>query len=631
MFSSRPSLRVTAAGLLGSALLVACSSDPPAPEGAARSLANGLAALDLAAVPLADGVMAQNVTAELSAITAGLGGVLPTAQVEGTDVADDGRTAQAVLSLGWDLDGDQDWSYRSTAQLVLRDDAWLVAWAPSALEPSLEPGERLVASRAPAERGEVLGAGGAVLVTDRPVLRVGLDKTRADAAALSGSSERLAALIGIDGQAYAARVQAAGPRGFVEAIVLRADDPALPSEQEVASIPGAVLLPDELALAPTRDFARPLLGTVGEVTAEVVEASNGRLRAGDVAGLSGLQAGFEQQLGGRPGVVVRAESDNGPGRELFSREPVGGRPLQTTLDPDLQSLAENILAPVEPASAIVAVRPSTGDVLVAASGPGSEGHSTATLGQYAPGSTFKVVTALGLLRTGLTADSPLDCPISATVDGRAFSNYSDYPAGASGPIPLRSVIANSCNTALIGQTDRLSQADLASAALSLGLGQDLQLGAAAFGGDVPVEAGLTESAASMIGQGRVSASPLAMATVAASVSAGQTVRPRLVTESAAPQQEAAGPPLDAQEAAMLRELMRGVVTEGSASFLLDVPGEPVGAKTGTAEYGSDQPPRTHAWMIAVQGDLAVAVFVEDGASGSATAGPALETFLRGSA
>ena len=75
--------------------------------------------------------------------------------------------------------------------------------------------------------------------------------------------------------------------------------------------------------------------------------------------------------------------------------------------------------------------------------------------------------------------------------------------------------------------------------------------------------------------------------------------------------------------------MRAVVTEGSGAFLADVPGEPVGAKSGTAQYGTENPPRNHAWMIAVQGDLAVSVFVEDGDFGTTTAGPLLEAFLRG--
>ena len=74
--------------------------------------------------------------------------------------------------------------------------------------------------------------------------------------------------------------------------------------------------------------------------------------------------------------------------------------------------------------------------------------------------------------------------------------------------------------------------------------------------------------------------------------------------------------------------MRGVVTQGSETFLSDVPGAPVMAKTGTAEYGNDSPPKTHAWMIGIHDDLAVAVFVEDGAGGASTAGPLLESFLR---
>ena len=75
-------------------------------------------------------------------------------------------------------------------------------------------------------------------------------------------------------------------------------------------------------------------------------------------------------------------------------------------------------------------------------------------------------------------------------------------------------------------------------------------------------------------------------------------------------------------------MLRGVVTDGSGSQLADVPGEPVIAKTGTAEFVRDDAVQTHAWMVAAQGDLAVAVFVDLGASGSRTAGPILEAFLR---
>ena len=109
------------------------------------------------------------------------------------------------------------------------------------------------------------------------------------------------------------------------------------------------------------------------------------------------------------------------------------------------------------------------------------------------------------------------------------------------------------------------------------------------------------------------------------------MRPTLLAQEADPVEsdlpEAPAAPLTADEAAQLSAFMRAVVTDGGGSFLQDVPGEPVGAKTGTAQYGDGS--TNHAWMIAVQGDLAVAVFVETGDYGSTTAGPLLEAFLDG--
>ena len=139
----------------------------------------------------------------------------------------------------------------------------------------------------------------------------------------------------------------------------------------------------------------------------------------------------------------------------------------------------------------------------------------------------------------------------------------------------------------------------------------------------------TGAAADLIGQGTVLASPFAMATVAASVRAGRAVLPVLLPDHRV-EQVPPRAPLTGPESGTLRGLMRAVVTTGSGRFLQDVPGE-IGAKTGTAEYGAPDASGslpTHAWMIATRGDLAVAVFVATGVSGSQTAGPVLEAFLR---
>lgn len=661
---------VAVAGGVLVATAAACSSEPPDAGPVADQLAQALASGDFGAVPLGN-ASAEDAADAVTTVTEGMGAATRTVTVAGVAETDDENTREVTLDVGWDLDGsaaatapaaatatptagatpDQpDWTYQTTATLQVAEDTeagWTVEWSPSVLHPQLTDGATLDLSRTQAQRADILGANGEVIVTERPVFRVGIDKTRVDAALAPESAASLAEVVGADAAGLAERVQNAGERAFVEAITLREAD-AAPLLDRIAAIEGAVAIEDTLALAPTREFARPVLGTVGEATAELVEVSGGRIAAGDVVGLSGLQAQYDAQLGGTPGLTVElvppepsadatagaspsptagATEERAPAEPevLFERAPGAGTPLVTTLDIDLQSQAEGILADVGPPSAIVAIRPSTGAVLAAASGPGGEGYSTATLGQYAPGSTFKVVTSLALLRAGLTADSTVECTPAATVDGRAFENYSDYPSGAIGEITLRQAVANSCNTAFINQSSVVDQAAIASAGASLGLGAEYDTGAPAFLGSVPAEAEGTAHAASMIGQGEVLASPLAMATVAASVAAGHTVAPIMVEPAAATPEST----LTADEAAVLQDLMRAVVEEGSGEFLSDVPGGPVGAKTGTAEYGTESPPRTHAWMIATQDDLAVAVFVEDGESGSRTAGPLLEGFLRG--
>ena len=106
-----------------------------------------------------------------------------------------------------------------------------------------------------------------------------------------------------------------------------------------------------------------------------------------------------------PGTVSAALENTSASSIVFTINAEDGTPLQTTLDPRLQALAEAVLEDEPSASALVAIQPSTGDVLTVANGPGSEGQQTALLGQYPPGSTFKIATSLALLRQGITPDS----------------------------------------------------------------------------------------------------------------------------------------------------------------------------------------------------------------------------------
>ncbi len=608
--------------------LTACSGDDEpdleSADGTAETLAAALASGDLSGVGFA-GETSEDVTAFYTKTVENLGEITPTVEVASVEEKDDAATA--TLAWSWPVGPEgEEWTYESEAELARSaDDRWEVTWHRKVVEPSLTQGTVLDLTPIAPRRGDITGAGGLALITARPVVRVGLDKGQLDSG-VSAAARALAELVDIDVTAYVALVKAAGDKAFVEAIVYRQEEVPAEVTSGYADIPGGLLVADEIPIGPTRGFAAPILGTVGEVTAEMIDEDPDLYEIGDEAGLSGLQARYDQDLQGTPGAVVNAVASDGRERELFRVEAGNGKPLKTTMDLDLQLAAESALAGVGPASAIVAIRPSTGAILAAANGPGNNGYNMATYGQLAPGSTFKSVTSLALLRAGLGPESIVSCTPTIVVVGKSFKNYDDYPSSGIGEIPFRTALAHSCNTAFISERDRLGDTDLADAAASLGLGIDHDLGFPAYFGSVERPETETENAADMIGQGKILASPMVMATVIASVQQGELVVPRLLqrVEVEAPDHK----PLTPEEASTLQSMLRGVVTSGSGAALADVPGPPVIAKTGTAEFERDGAILTHAWMIAAQGDLAVAVFVEEGASGSQTAGPILETFLR---
>ena len=484
-----PSPASVVALLLPLSLVAACSASEPEEEGAdpepvAQALADGLAAGDLSDVELADPA---GVEQQLTEILDGMGDLEP--RVELTEVTESDGAATATLGWSWSIT-EQDWTYTTTAQLSRVDEAWVVEWEPSIVEPSLRRGGALELTGITAARGEIVGAGGQAIVADRPVTRFGIDKSAVSKSRAVESARALAGLLDLDVPSYVERVKASGDEAFVEAIVLRRDEIPVEVGAGYQRIKGALALQDTLPLAPTRDFAAPILGTVGEPTAEMIEEDPDRYAVGQEVGLSGLQLRYDEQLVGTPGVVVNKVASDGKETELFREEAAPGQPLELTLDPRLQGAAERLLAPVGPASALVAIKPSTGAILAAANGPGTDGYNMATFGQFAPGSTFKSVSSLGLLRSGLTPDAGVDCPSTIVVDGKRFKNYDDYPAGGLGTIPFRTALANSCNTAFIGEHDRLGRRTLVDAAASLGMGVDHDLGFPAYFGSVaPTEVG----------------------------------------------------------------------------------------------------------------------------------------------
>ena len=537
----------------------------------------------------------------------------------------DGDRATGALEVTWLLGGDERWTYTSPVELRRVQDDWRVVLRPALAHPQLGEAQRLEVSTTPAGRADVLGAGDAPLVTDREVVAVGLEPRRATdlAASVQATVAQLARVdVELDGAALLARATAAAPDAFVEVVTLR-EAIYQQVRPELQALPGTVFRRETRPLAPSGEFARALLGTAGPATAEVVEASGGRVRAGDVAGLSGLQAQYDEQLAGQPGLRVEAVSEEAETVDpvaVYERPAAAGTPLRLTLDPAVQQAADDALGAAATPAALVAVRATTGEVLaVANGGAGGAGYNRALLGRYPPGSTFKIASTLALLREGLQPTDVVACPETTTVNGKSFKNAEREVLG---PVPFATDFADSCNTAFVDSAPRITGEQLAAAGRDLGYAP-YDLGVVSGDSQVPPSDDPVEHAAAMIGQGTVLANPLAVTVSAASVAAGRTVTPYLLADRAAPP----GPPLDGAQVSALQALMRGVVTGGTGTALAGVPGGPVAGKTGTAEYGEQVPPRTHAWFAGYQGDVAFAVLVEDGGFGAATAAPLAAAFL----
>jgi cell division protein FtsI/penicillin-binding protein 2 len=600
----------TAAGIL-----LVRESGPPAGDAAKAYAAAWSAGRDAEAARLTD---APRAAAEaLGASRRGLDGARVRATVGAAK--EDGDSATAPVDVVWEVPGVGRFAYGARLRLARAGERWLVRWSPQAVHPRLKAGTRLGTAAEARPRGRILARDGRAIVRPRDVVDVAVQVDRVKDP--DETAQGLAALDGldVDAAALARRIREA-PRGrFLPLITLRSA-----AYERIAGAlgddPGASVNPRTAPLAPTKTFARALLGTVGPVTAEQLR-ENPDLAPGAEIGQSGLQAAYERRLASSPaGRVVIRDIDSGVAQEtLLERPGRRGRALRTTLDLEVQAAAETALGGIGGNAALVAVQPSTGDVLAVANRPADSAYDRALAGLYPPGSTFKVVSMAALLRAGLDPDRTVDCPRTLAVEGKPFRNFEGDAAGA---VPFRRDFAQSCNTAFVSLAGELGDRALTDTARDFGLGRKLDSGLPAAEAAVPPPESAVGKAAMMIGQDRIVASPLAMAGVAATVAAGRWHAPRLVEDAP----EASGPALAAGERDTLRSLMRDVVASGTGTALAGVPGEVLG-KSGTAEYGGGDPPPTHAWFIAARDDLALAVLVEGGEAGGSVAAPIAARFF----
>jgi cell division protein FtsI/penicillin-binding protein 2 len=617
--SARRAVAVSVGLMLTASLLAACSGGAPGPDATVNQYVSAWNHEDyrsmarLVAAPPSDFVsFNRRVASELhlTAATHDVGVISTT-----------GAKAIAPIKSHLELGTMGPLTVHSTLHLSDASGTWKIAWSPRSIIPSLGPGDSAVTTETWPERAAILGTGGAPLTADAPMVSVGIEGSR-----VTDGNALTAALLQTG--ATATQIQAAEttarahPTWFVPVISLtQARYEQL--KPVIYPVPGTVFNSFGARTPLTPELGAHVVGTLGPVTAQELRQLGPAYSAGDVVGQTGIEEAFEHQLAGAPGAAVAVTDAAGHTVATLKRvADQAGTAVQTTIDPPIQQAAESALSGETMPADLVAIQASTGEVLASVSLPDTQQVNEAFIGAYPPGSTFKVVTSTDLLEHGSTTTSPTSCPPTTTVNGEVFHNFEGETTAS---LSLLQAFAMSCNTAFIGMSSSLPASSYASTASQFGIGATVKMGLAAFGGKVPTPTSTSDAAATAIGQAQVLVSPLAMATVAASVDSGSLHLPRLVSGSGddtTPEQ-----PVDSNVVADLRSMMQAVVTSpiGTAAGA----GLPAGTfgKTGTAEFGTNNPPQTDAWFIGYHGDLAFAVLVVGGGVGGQVAAPIATKFL----
>jgi penicillin-binding protein 2 len=360
-------------------------------------------------------------------------------------------------------------------------------------------------------------------------------------------------------------------------------------------------------------------GYVGEVSEQQIEASNGKLRPGDIAGKSGLERQYNDLLVGTDG--MRRVIVNSVGKEmghLDQQDAIPGKQIQLTIDYDLQQVAEAGLG--DKRGAVVAFDPRTGEVLAFASHPAPDPNDFAvriskeewqklnedpgrpllnrvTQAQLAPGSVFKIIMATAMLESKVPPEGfTAFCPGYGVFYGQMHKCWV-YGKSSHGVVNLHSAIVHSCDVFFYNVGMRMGIETIAKYAKMLGLGSKTGIDLPSEEpGLVPSEEwvqrvyhhkwypGSTISVA--IGQGSVMVTPLQIAyAIGGIASGGDYKQPHLLKDAANVGEMHV--PLAEDTVEQVTQGMYGVVNEpGGTGAAIKLQGIEFCGKSGTAQMMS---------------------------------------------
>ncbi len=441
-------------------------------------------------------------------------------------------------------------------------------------------------------------------------------------------------------------------------------------ESHRADIPILEMLMVHRRRYPHGDLLANAVGYVGEVSAQQVEDSDMTLKPGDIVGKAGLERQYNQTLMGTDG--LRRVIVNSIGKEvgrLEQQDAIPGKPIQLTIDYDLQAIADNYMADRE--GAVVAMDARNGEILAMVSRPTFDPNdfavripnaewqalnsdprtpllNRAVQGQLAPGSVFKIVMSTAMLESKAVPDNfTAFCPGHASFYGREFHCW--RPAGH-GTVNLHTAIMQSCDVFFYTLGQRLGIDIIHKYGAGLGLGQKTGI-------DLPSEeAGLMpseewkqrvyhqkwyagETISVSIGQGAVTVTPVQLARMIAAVaSGGDLVQPHFLKSLATKTDHF---PLAEDTVEQVTQGMYGVVNEGGTGAALKLANIEFSGKSGTAQLMSytagakmgHKGKETNGWFVGYaprrNPEIVVAAVVQGSTEhGGSTAGPVVRDIVK---
>jgi penicillin-binding protein 2 len=440
-------------------------------------------------------------------------------------------------------------------------------------------------------------------------------------------------------------------------------------ESHRADLPVLDLMMVQRRRYPRDEMLANTIGYVGEISPQELEKNPDRYKPGDIIGKAGLEKQYNDQIVGTDGMRrVVVNSVGKVMRTLDNVEAIPGRPIQLTIDEDLQQIAENDFA--NKSGALIAMDAHTGEVLAMVSRPTFNpndfavripGKQWAALNsdprtpllnraiqaQLAPGSVFKVVMATAMLESkALPANYTVYCPGYATFYGRLF--HCDH---AHGSVDLHKGIVASCDVYFynVGKVLGIDRIDQYAFGLGLGRRTGIDL-PSEEPGLVPTEdwvervdhhkwyPGSTISVA--IGQGAVMVTPIQLARMIAAVASGGTLIPPHLLKDATGLKSGSFP-LSDDTVQQVTDGMWGVVNEpdGTTSGLVKLQNIDFSGKTGTAQTESfelqnklGKKLKENGWFVGYaprrNPEIVVAALVQEGGWGSTSAAPIVRDVVK---